>query len=502
MLLFSAFLLLPLLVFLASLLFLVTRVLETISPLPLKLFHYIKFRSVLIVESLKSKFRLSFTYWTNISVRFLPVSHSSVKVLSAIYLCIYVFSPQTVYASTDNQEVINLAKGEIKEIIWEPLTRYTIGNKEIVSVKVIKQQNKVLIKGKHLGLSDVILWGKYNQRLQIQVNIIDKRTHQKIYRISSKLEKLGLEVELIDRSLFLKGEIKNKKQYRSLIQYIQEAQKSNVTLYLEDVFISHELERKNFALFLKMIMKLNLTMLDCSPSGLRIECQEIDHATLKTSREYLNKNFIINWIPSQGSKAMKQFEVQLILQQFENQTGESFSLGLNRLVGNWEQILTDSPLSLIKQNNVHIEDSEYKSSTLAQPKIIGRFKVPIKVQVGQEILFNQALANGLATQQWKFAGLDVDITLSPMAEGILVHFKNSLSQPSGDTIAKSSQSSSVIVEEGESKILFDIGFQMKKKDQSRFPGLSSIPLFGSLFKNNFSSASYKNILCLIKIKEI
>ncbi len=508
LLLFSAFLLLPILVFLLSLLFLVTRVLETISPLLFQLSQlnrYLTVCTVTITDIFKSYLhviRLKFSTWTNNSPAFVPDTAISVKVLSAIYLFGYVFSSAPIYAQSNNQEVINLAKGEIKEIIWEPLTRYTIGNKEIVSVKVIKDQKKVLIKGKHLGLSDLILWGKYNQRRQIQINIIDKRAHQKIYLLASRIKQLGLKVNVLDKTLFLSGGITSFEQYQSLLSLRNEASKNKLALHLTEVEISRSLERKVFTHFLKEIMGLNLTMLDCSPNGIAIECQELGHESLRTSREYLDQQFIIDWIPQQGARAMKQYEVQLILQQFENQTGESFSLGLNRLEGNWEKILSDSPLSLIKNNNVHIEDSEFKTSTLAQPKIIGRFGVPIQVQVGQEILYTQNLGNNLATQQWKFAGLDIDINLSPVAEGILVKFKNSLSQPSGSMITKSSQSSSIIVEEGESKILFDIGFQMKKTDQSRFPGLSSIPLFGSLFKNNFSSSSYKNVLCIIKITEI
>ena len=485
-----------------SLLFLVTRVLETISPLPLKINRYITVCTVTITDILKSVSRSKFSTWTNNSPSVLPASVISVKVLSAIYLISSVFSSPSLYAQTKNQEVINLSRGEIKEIIWAPLSRYSIGNKEILSVKVIREQGKILIKGKSLGLSDLILWGKNKKKRQIQINIIDKRSHQKVFRLASKIQSIGLDTQVMDQAIHLEGRLDSEQAYQALVRAFLEAKAAHIKLYSQKVEINSVLERKNYASFLATLMKLNLTRMDCLPSGLWIECQSLEDEGLKESKDFLSKNFLIQWIPSSGNHSMKQFEVQLILQQFENQTGESFSLGLNRLQGNWEQILTDSPLSLIKQNNINIEDSEYKTSTLAQPKIIGRFSTPIKIQVGQEILYTQSLGNNLATQQWKFAGLDIDINLTPMAEGILVKFKNSLSQPSGDSLTKSSQESSIIVEEGSSEILFDIGFQMKKRDESRFPGLSNIPLFGSLFKNKFTSSSYKNVLCLIKITEI
>lgn len=405
-------------------------------------------------------------------------------------------------AKTKNQELINLSRGEIKEIDWKPLSGFSVGNKDILSVKVVKGKSKLLIKGKSLGLSDLMLWGKGDERRQIQINVIDKRSHQKVSRIASHIQQLGLYTQINDQNIHIEGRLNEYQNYLALVRLYSDARESDVLLYTDQVEIDPKLERSVFAKFLSTLMQLNLTLLECSPKKLWIECEDIEDTSLKSSKTFLDKSYLIHWIPQAGGHTMKQFEVQLILQQFENQTGESFTLGLNRIKGNWEQVLSDSPLSLIKQNNIHIEDSEYKTSTLAQPKIIGRFHTPIKVQVGQEILYTQNLGNNMATQQWKFAGLDIDIQLTPMAKGILVKFSNSLSQPSGDSLTKSSQESSIIVEEGQSEILFDIGFQMKKNDESRFPGLSSIPLFGSLFKNKFISTSYKNVLCLIKITEI
>ena len=125
----------------------------------------------------------------------------------------------------------------------------------------MKQQKKILIKGKHLGLSDLILWGKGNQRRQIQINIIDKRSHQKIFQLTAKLQALGLKVEIIDKTLLLQGEIKNYEHYLSLSQLNGEAKDQKLSLNWNDVYLKPSLQRVIFSKFLQEIMRLNLMRL-------------------------------------------------------------------------------------------------------------------------------------------------------------------------------------------------------------------------------------------------
>lgn len=489
----------PLFTFLFSLLFLVTRVLETITQL---LFITHNTTAVTVTDNIRLK-KSHFSSWFILGEQLWHDLAYSVKVFALFYMIFQPLSSQNAYASSNNQVVkagiISLAKGEIKQISSQDIKKFTVGNKEVISVKILKDNEGLLVKATHLGLSDLITWNSSGLQTRYQINVSDKRTSQKVNLVANSLRSHGIKTKIISKNLYLSGVLTKESQLAEVIK-VKEELKSNIDT--SKLKLSEKLKKRNYAHFLSSIYELGLMVLDCKPQKLYIRCQEVINPLVKKSIQYLNTNFLIQWIPQDGKHAMRQFEVTLTLQQYENKTGESFSLGLNRLQGNWEQILSDSPLSLIESNDVHIEDSEYKTSTLAHPKIVGRFNSPIKVQVGQEILFMQSLNANFTSQQWKFAGLDIDITLTPLASGILVNYTNSLSQPGGDIITKSMQRSSILTEEGQTKVLFDIGFQMNKKDQSRFPGLSKIPLFGSLFKNNFSSTTYKKVLCLIQIKEI
>ena len=139
---------------------------------------------------------------------------------------------------------------------------------------------------------------------------------------------------------------------------------------------------------------------------------------------------------------------------------------------------------------------------MAHPVIKGRLNFPIKVRIGQQIPFLQSVANGVATQQWRFAGLSMDVKLAPFSNRLKVNYKTNLSRPRGGGISENLQESTVLVPLNKTVVLFDIGFRVNQKDLSQMPGISQIPMFGTLFKGEANHTSYKKILCLITIEEI
>ena len=124
------------------------------------------------------------------------------------------------------------------------------------------------------------------------------------------------------------------------------------------------------------------------------------------------------------------------------------------------------------------------------------------MRLGQEIPFLQSVTNGVATQQWRFAGLAIDILLKPHTDRVLVEFKTNLSQPGERGISQNLQESSVLSTLNENQVLFDIGFNIKQKGRERMPFLSKIPLFGSLFQGRSKGETYKKILCLIHVEKV
>lgn len=494
LLLFKAFLFLPILVFLLSLLFLVTLVLETIFQL--------------LCARIFRCFTLSRPEWhirNSINRKKLHTFGKLVKV--PLYFVFMANAPIHGFSlekskfqdlTMEESKTMTLAKGEIKQLPGRGLTKFSIGNKEVISVKTLKREGDLLVKGLSLGHSNLYLWKKNRQKPEKwDLFVYSKRHHLGLKELSISFEKLGLESKIAAEKLFISGIISNSKDYRVLIDLFK---KRSDIINLDRVELKGNFKKEVFTNFISSLSERSLLDLDCNIDRLFIKCQGAK--SVSESIEDLKEKYLIQFKSENSLTIGKQFKITLTLQQYENSQGEAFEFGLQQVKGNLNQLLIEDPLALIRENQIHLKENSFKSQTLAHPILKGAFNSPIQVRIGQEINFLQSVNNGVATQSWRFAGLGIDITLKPHTQRVLISYKTNLSQPGENGITVNSQKSELIVALNEDTILFDIGFNVNHERKSQLPILGDIPLFGSLFSGRGKETSYKKILCLIKLEEI
>lgn len=500
LLLFRAFLLFPILVFLAALLFLVTLVLETIFQLLNVSFIYITYG----IHKL--------TAWVTryprhkiINLQKLRPTAGLVKGRFALFLLIYTTHSSQGWAQASfqllndslEQREFTLAKGEILKLHLKGLKKFTVGNNEVISVKS-EGQNNLLIKGNSIGHSDLLVWRHDREKAErYQIFTIRKSNQLKLKELERFLKKLPLKMEYSGEKLKLSGSLETKDHYNSFI-HLYELHKSK--LDLKNLKVAPILQKKIYASLLKEFAENNLFEIPCVPEKLFIKCK-----LSKELSEDLNsyaKDFLIQWQDEKVTMAASQFQITFTIQQFENSQGKAFNFGLSKVEGQLSDVLLKNPLSLIDENPITLKEDQFRSQTLAHPILKGRSRVPIKIRIGQEIPFLQNVTNGVASQQWKFAGLGIDVTVIPHSHRLLVKYKTNLSRPDGQGVTQNLQTSELLVGLGENTVLFDIGFRVKESINQQLPGLGDIPLFGSLFRGKGRQQSYKKVLCLIKIEEI
>lgn len=497
LLLFLAFLFWPDLTFLASLLFLVTRVFETIF----QLLSNLELRGFLPKVSHLTKLPSFF----KLQVLPRPISH----VKGFTFASVLIFTTQASIAQerSNNQALTNfslsLAKGEIISVPLKESSHFTIANREVISVKAAQAGKKLLIKAKSLGISDLIVWSGANAKKakHYHVTVLSKKTHQRLDFHKRKLSSLGLSSIITGKNIFISGTISSAETYRQLNE---SANSLPERLKIKALKLSPKMKSKIYSHFLVELMRRKVLSLDCKMEDLYINCFESKE--IKSLLDDLSQDFLIKTISSEVKNHSRQFQIRLTLQQFESANGEVFSLGLDKLEATWQEIIDTNPLALIKKNSVQVAKNNFKSKTIARPQIIGQLNKPIQVRIGQEISFFQNNSqNGLQdlrTRQWKFAGLSLDINVRSFGEDLQIEYKNTLSKPEQDIISTNSQASSIMLSPGSSRVLFNIGFKTNQEDISKFPVLANIPLLGSLFKSDARSNTYKKILCLIEIEEI
>lgn len=506
LLLLRAFLLLPIFVFLLALLFLVTLVLETIFQL-LSVSH--------------SFFGINqMAHWATrcprhnfINLEVLRPCHLLVKdILIPLTLIIQTHSvaaksPSNFQelsvskANGSSAEIqvkdITLAKGELIRVSLPQVSRYSIGNKEVLKVKSLPPKG-LLLKGEKLGHSDLLIWKKgATSPVKLAVFVVRKSHQLKLMQISHTFSSLGIHATRRGELIELEGKVETLANYHELIAHLKNYKD---LVYLEGVALSPLLKKKVFSHFLNEMGKHQLSEINCHPLRLFIRCEASKE--LREKLTSLGDNYLIEWVSEGLLEATKQYKISLVLQQFENSSGHAFNFGLSKVEGKLTSILLNNPLALIENNTVQFKKELFRSQTLAHPTIKGRLGFPIKVRIGQQIPFLQSVSNGVATQQWRFAGLSLDINLTAFSQRLKVKYKTNLSRPQGGGISENLQESMLLIPIGETMVLFDIGFRVNQKDLSKLPVLNNIPLFGSLFKGEAANKTYKKILCLIKIEEI
>lgn len=494
LLLFKVFLFLPILTFLLDLLFLVTLVLETIFLLPCV--------SIIIKLTNKATRYLRHNF---INLQVLPTSKFLVKGL------LFALIPLQITHSKNNKTDIlfqplgedseaighTLTKGELLRIKCPGLTKFTVGNKEILHVKSL-EGGDLLIKGIGIGFSDLLIWTqKDSGPKKLPIFVIHKYQQLKLKQIYFQLKDLPLKKQTRAEQLHLSGVLDSISDYQALLSIYS---KNKIQIDLSEVTLSKELAKKIYSSFLIKQSRYGLVRIKCDLKNIVLECEA--SKGLAEKLKTLEGEFFLKWQSEDLLTASRQYQVTLFLQQFENSKGEAFNFGLSQIEGTLSDILMNNPLALIEKNNISIKREDFKSETLAHPIVKGLLSQQMKVRIGQEIPFLQSVTNGVATQEWRFAGLSLDLTLRPHSERLSVSYKTNLSHPGEKGISKNSQESHLLVEKNKNIVLFDIGFMVNHRKKVGLPYLSSIPLFGSLFEGKAKNETYKKILCLIKIEEI
>lgn len=495
LLLFAAFLLLPALVFFALLLLRVTRVFETILQL---LSNFISHQRDIRYSEKFQKENSKRPSFINLEV--LPTSFVSVKGLKVSFFILFTTACSNTFAQMENQEVkssLLLARGEIMTMTIAAITRFSVGNKEVIRIKAMDGGKQILIKALSLGHSDLILWRKGSpDPIKFNISVLSKRKHREITSLKNSLESYNLSSRWNGGKIEATSPIDDVKAYQFITQLNQ---KKRELILDNSLIISDSLKSSLLGKFYQHLHSLGLLGMKCSLLKLTIMCENLDQYPREKS--FLANSFLIKSIPNSAKESQRLFKVSLYIKQFENATGDSFSLGLDGVRGSLLTTLRESPLELLSKNEIKAQHMEFKSSTLAEPQILTTLTEELIIKVGQEISYNQMNANGVSTRHWRFAGLKIKLKLKTLKNKLVIRYRTEVSKPSAENISQNLQESTAILTLNREIVLFNIGLTLDQVSLNAIPIIHQIPFFGSLFKGKDKEKTFKRILAVIKVEE-
>lgn len=464
----AAFLLAPDLRALAFLLFSVTAVLDAI------LSSYITGIKFLVTKT------------DNLSSRLLSVK---------IFLVIIVFLPCTILA-----EDLILAKGEQKELTFEHLKKYSVGNPDVLSYKFFPKNQKILLKGKKVGFSDLVVWlGK--EKKEYKIYVLSKKKHLQTYQLAEALKPLDLTVHIQGPVIMVEGEIQTLEDYL----YIHKLRKKHGDQVFFRATINPKLRNHIIGLVYHKLFAAGASQVSCRPQFSEIVCDYSSEEADQNFFKEIEKRYAVSFVSKRSQWLQKNYRLKMKLIQVERIDGREISTGLDQIDISMKDLFNSGLSKIVDENRLKLRDTHLDLSTLAEPDLMINLGHPQLIEIGSQIPYQNINTQGtniIAPIDWRFAGLRIKTEIKEAFGKILVKYETEFSRPVANSISGSKEVSTVLVHPDEMVKIFQIGFQTEGEQDQSIPLLNQIPILKELFKSKTSEKTYKHINGYLVLEEV
>jgi len=386
-------------------------------------------------------------------------------------------------------EHIYLSVGEHAEISMAQVDKYSVGTPNIVAHKVIAN-NKILIKGKNIGTTELIILKK-DSSVTYNIQVVDKKN---LSSLPPGIRKQGNS---------LTGKISD---LPSLCQLKNLYEKNLSSFSNNKISLNQKMKSDLIAEVYQYFFKRGMEQIECSANQGIISClvDEIPTEYQKEVKDLAQKKCVI--INSTKIKNQFNYKIKIKIVQIEDLSGKEVGFGLDKIDTGWGDIFTLGTIGLLSRNQIFINEQKLHVSTLGEPEAILRLDNELQIQVGAEVPYKMTSSEstgGVNRLEWKFAGLGVKLTLKKIGNQHLLEYQTEFTRPSTDgSISGSKQKSSLIITPFVPIEIFRIGYQTQAERLSALPGINDIPIIGEIFKSKGSEKTFKNITGLVQLERM
>lgn len=483
----AAFLLAPAFFDFLNLLFSVIHVLETMGKL-----LYNRDNSRCINTNISSNFKN-----TNFKLSFLPNLSQFVKGIFGFLLLNLLFSGAPLQA----KDYI-ISRGQSMSLKLPLMTRFNVGNKQVLTYKLNESNKTLLIRGTSLGTSEILVWNKGEATpTPHQIFVISKIQEAKLLHLAQILGNLGLTTLVRLPHLLVSGEISSHKQY---LQY-KKIQNQYNDIILDEVTIKQELKREILADVFQLFFNDFKDSIKCEVHFSEVTCMyPANEAPSSSLKKHLIKKYRVTFIEHNNQKFRSNYSFKMKLIQMEQMDGEELRLGLEQLSATLGDLISIPLNKIVEKNAVLLAQKKVQMDTLAEPAGLIRPMSPAEFQIGADVPYATTGKDGNVTQtQWQFAGLKVKITLENIGDKLQINYETELTKPStgvNGSISGNKEKSSVVIDLNSPTQIFQISLKTEAQGVDQMPFLNRIPLLGELFKSKSSQNNYKMITGIIEVK--
>jgi hypothetical protein len=356
-----------------------------------------------------------------LSRQYLYISLRNVKTYSFFFLI--TLSIDCNSSSLPNLSYL-LSIGEHVELPLKNISYFNIGNKEILASSSIDQKNVLIIKALAQGECEVLLKYFSGKTKTIQFTVVKKSKRLKIKTLTQRLRAFGLKVASKGELIYTSGEITKIEHLNQLLKL----KSLNTEIQLGAINISKRNRNNHIADIYNYFWRDQIKEVFCRYTDLKYQC--FYHSN-KLSKNMIKvfKNFkfldVIKLENSVNKKVCLDFSFwQVSLNKNSNNTLENDKALLD---------LQNPSLFFSRPIQIILSDENAKAKLLSEKKIYLSPGNKAKVSSGVKIpIVNKNDSTGNTTTRWKFIGLKTSLKLNKIGQDYEVSLTNDISTPLDD----------------------------------------------------------------------
>lgn len=406
--------------------------------------------------------------------------------------CVVILGQNAAKASKTRE--FFLAKGEQIELELKELASFSMGNKEVLSSKYYAAKQKLLVKGKSLGFSDLVVWNKKGDKIDFHFYVVSKREQLTNFQLANDFKALGLEVKAMAYELLVSGKLESIEDLRLFNLYMEK----NGTKLINMAELSDSLARELIAgIYLSLGPKAQ--KLICSPVRTKIECLyegiSLESASVRSAQTKYSAVFV----PFSKSYKTANFKVELKVVRTDKGSLEKMGLGLETFGSKVGGLLNSGERALVENNTINFSKEDLNGKIVTSPALLTSIGSPGEIQLGAEIPVVNQNQYGAQSTSWKFAGLKLLTELAIKNDDLAISIQSELTHPTQGLIRGSKSRSHFFPKLGKYTQAFQVRYQLNSEGEKGVPGLSDVPILGALFSSYSSSKTEQWLVGYVKV---
>lgn len=382
---------------------------------------------------------------------------------------------------------------------FQNLKNFSVGNQEVISYKFIPKTGKLLIKGKKVGYTDLVVWNKTGKEV-ISIYVLSKQKFLKTFQLADALKNLNLTIDIRGPIMTASGVLSDFSDYL----YLQKIKGQFQDQVFFKITLDQKLRNHIVGQVYKKLYANGFSSVSCQADWLDILCF-YEGATNSEFLKQIASFYRVSFIQQDSRLRHKNYRLKLKLIQLERMDGKEIHLGLDRLQASVSELFVNGIRSLIDKNSVFLQKSQMDLSSLAEPELVVNLNTPQLIEIGSQIPYQNIATQGaavIAPIDWRFAGLKIKTKMTESYGKILLDYETEFTRPVDQSISGSKEMSSALLEIGVPMKIFQIGFQTTSKDRKGIPFLSEIPILKHLFESKSDAKTFKQIYGYVVLEEV